>query len=939
MTISTRHLAVLAFSLTLLLPLHAADTPAPAYPDKLKLIEQSGSFAPMFPFRITHGLHDNLTNVQTWHPSPIPAGADGPVIPSQGVLTDATHTTDAPKRFLGTNICFSGCFPSHDEADKVADALARFGINAVRLHYAHHVMPKNGAYPKRDSFIEPVQLERFDYLYARLRQRGIAIYLQLNIGRRFGAHNGFQNADKLPWYNNGLDCFEPRMIQLHKDFCSEFLAHVNPYTKLAYKDDPAIANLEIANENSIVNAWFADKYKFHELTEPYASLLKRLWNDFLARKYPTLADLQRAWHPQNERALGDELMPEGILNANVKDAPDTPWGLQHDGVSQGDWQLLPATPDDQLQGRLFARLDIRKTGATPNMPQFFRTNFTFAKDRLYTLSFKLRSPKPNPVSIRFSQHHAPWRPVGIRTTIIPSPTWQTYTFPLRSDLDDPLVRLVFANFTPGTVDIADVSLREGAKISDDELAAFDSRQLPCPSPQSWSILKQRAHDFVAFLHELEDNYFSQLYQHLKTTVKPIQPITGTQLHYGLDHTQAKTDYCDNHAYWNHPAFPGKAWDGRNWHLGNKALVNASLPGSPLNSLARARILGKPYTVSEYDHPNTNLYAAEGNLMLAATAAFQNWAGIYQFAWSHSRDFERNVLSGMFDMCSMTAKLAHLPACHAMFVRGDVKTSAQQQLFAITPTIEQEIADIADRRSPHTLHDFPRAPLTRALPLALFSGVALPERPDLYSLQNRTVFRSFQELPHDLQQQFQNRRVQNETRQLTWDFSRPDKGLFLVDTPLTKAISGFPDGRIINLDGLSLQQGPSRLGWLTLSLVNTTPPQSVPTATPSLPDGDYLLAATGLIHNSGAVYADLGNDRISPAPANGGSIGHEPILCEGISATLTLHGLKPENIVCHALDTKGDKTTALPVADSPNGAVITLSPDYRTVWYQLSIHRR
>ena len=37
MTISTRHLAALAFSLTLLL--HAADTPAPAYPDKLKLIE------------------------------------------------------------------------------------------------------------------------------------------------------------------------------------------------------------------------------------------------------------------------------------------------------------------------------------------------------------------------------------------------------------------------------------------------------------------------------------------------------------------------------------------------------------------------------------------------------------------------------------------------------------------------------------------------------------------------------------------------------------------------------------------------------------------------------------------------------------------------------------------------------------------------------------
>ena len=46
-----------------------------------------------------------------------------------------------PCYFSGTNICFSGCFPEHDQAEQVAADLARFGINLVHLHYVHHKFP------------------------------------------------------------------------------------------------------------------------------------------------------------------------------------------------------------------------------------------------------------------------------------------------------------------------------------------------------------------------------------------------------------------------------------------------------------------------------------------------------------------------------------------------------------------------------------------------------------------------------------------------------------------------------------------------------------------------------------------------------------------------------------------------------------------------------
>ncbi len=61
--------------------------------------------------------------------------------------------------------------------------------------------PKDRKCATPDSFIEPIQLEKFDYLSNRLKQRGIYVYMQLNIARKLGAAAGFENADRLPCYN------------------------------------------------------------------------------------------------------------------------------------------------------------------------------------------------------------------------------------------------------------------------------------------------------------------------------------------------------------------------------------------------------------------------------------------------------------------------------------------------------------------------------------------------------------------------------------------------------------------------------------------------------------------------------------------------------------------------------------------------------------------
>ena len=70
------------------------------------------------------------------------------------------------------------------------------------------------------------------------------------------------------------------------------------------------------------------------------------------------------------------------------------------------------------------------------------------------------------------------------------------------------------------------------------------------------------------------------------------------------------DIVDGHTYWQHP--------------GNRAKQNTPMVDDPVNStaveLARTAFAGKPYTVSEVNHPFPNEYAAEGIPILAAYSA-------------------------------------------------------------------------------------------------------------------------------------------------------------------------------------------------------------------------------------------------------------------------------------------------------------------------------
>lgn len=892
-------------------------------------------FAPLFPFKITHGLPDNITNVQTWDTAWEPAGTNGFVkaIDSQFV------TGQGPRYFTGTNICFRGCFPEHDQAEQVAADLVRFGINLVRLHYVHHAFPPGKKYASPDSFIEPVQLEKFDYLFQQLKQRGIYVYMQLNIARKFGAASGFENADKLPWYNNGIDNVEPRMIALQKKYVYDLLTHTNPYTGLAYKDDPAIAMLELANENSIVRHWYGGK--LDDLPSPYQELLEKRWNDWLLAKYGSTAALRLAWKCRSD-PLGDEMIADGTFpKPTANHSSYLAWGLQHDPESRGDWTILSDDPTLPEKSNA-ARLKIQKIGKTPNIPQFFR-RLSVTEDTQYNLSFKLRVSKPGQVSVRVSQDHDPWHVAGFRTTFDATEQWQDYSYSFQANMTDPKVRLVFANFPEDvTVDIADISFRPGGTIGLSEDETLEAGTVPLPNPRGPNRyhLPEILADMNRFLFDCENDYFQQMVEAVKEKTGAVQPVTGTQLNYGFCYPMGRMDYCDIHSYWCHPAAPGGgSWTNPKmkefWFIRNKAMVDCAPDRSTIAQLAVKRILNRPYTVSEYDHGYPNFYAAEGNLMLFALAGFQNWNGIMHFAWTHNDDYDPQFMTGYFDMKTNTVKQVHFPACYAMFSRGDVKRGPGKYCYTLDMSEQQE-RDINAAAAARSNRYFQSATLFEpdpALALTVFSGMNLTDLPGCRPAGSEKVTRitSWDDLPESMGSP-DKKWLRNEFGEIYWNFDAETGGYFMVDTPGTKVFTGFIRNRTFHYRGLSLQPGKTRLDWTTISFVKA---KGEAAQADRLTAGRYLLAASGLMQNTGTVFKQPAPDRISTASGYAGIPGKAPILCEGIPATLTLK-LAPSRVKVFALDQAGDRAQEIPLSGTATETRLEIGPRYHTLWYELVV---
>ncbi len=200
-----------------------------------------------------------------------PAGRHGFLACRDGKLCfeDGTQA-----RFWGVNFNSAANFPPHHYSEKVAVRLAKFGVNLVRFHQLDGDWSTPNIFqftkgPRLENTrqLDPESMDRLDYLIHCLKREGIYVYFDLLTYRRFRSGDGVESTNACRAAARPQSNFDPHLIELQQEYCEQVWNHYNPYTGLAYKDDPVIALTEIANENEVLA-------HFNELPEVYRNQLE-----------------------------------------------------------------------------------------------------------------------------------------------------------------------------------------------------------------------------------------------------------------------------------------------------------------------------------------------------------------------------------------------------------------------------------------------------------------------------------------------------------------------------------------------------------------------------------------------------------------------------------------------------------------------------------------
>jgi hypothetical protein len=87
-----------------------------------------------------------------------------------------------------------------------------------------------------------------------LKHRGIYSDRNLNVGR------DYKPGDEVPDSNligvaKAMTYVGPKLLELQREYARLLLTHYNPYTRSEYRNEPAIALVELVNENSVLEFW------------------------------------------------------------------------------------------------------------------------------------------------------------------------------------------------------------------------------------------------------------------------------------------------------------------------------------------------------------------------------------------------------------------------------------------------------------------------------------------------------------------------------------------------------------------------------------------------------------------------------------------------------------------------------------------------------------
>ena len=312
----------------------------------------------------------------------------------------------------------------------------------------------------------------------------------------------------------------------------------------------------------------------------------------------------------------------------------------------------------------------------------------------------------------------------------------------------------------------------------------------------------------------------------------------------------------------------------------------------LGELAERRVKGKPYLISEWGSCAPNDFREDGVLVMGAACALQGWSAL-QFSFSHTdaADLEHftGALDNNTDIRAQPAELALWSSVARMLAQGDLAPLTEE---AWQPMSRAQALD------PHSAFK-----VSGPLGLVARTGVDFTEDGGAFNAESAAA------------PSMKDGWAVAEGGALRHNAA---KGILLIDTPRTQAVSGFAGGEAEALSNLSVDL-KSRYGVLVASSLDGKPLAS---------SFRVLLTAAGNAVNEGMALTPSGNQL---AQAGG-----PKVLVEALAGQISLKIDGDRQGQVWALDPSGRRKKAVPAQFSAGKVSFEMKPSYQTLYYELAL---
>ena len=459
------------------------------------------------------------------------------------------------------------------------------------------------------------------------------------------------------------------------------------------------------------------------------------------------------------------------------------------------------------------------------------------------------------------------------------------------------VRLTFsARNETGWLEIAGVQLVEIPPGFLPPDATLEKGRLPLPVANDNERVRR---DFFEFLAGVELAYAREMRRFIKEEIGAKSMVAYSQVLFGgmlgARREALVSDVVDTHGYWHHPSFPRRAWDMNDWDITNVSQIT-DRSGGTLGEMAAQRPEGKPYSVSEYDHPAPNDFLGEAAALFGAYGSLQDWDALYFYNYAEDEGSYAGTdrIQQFFRILGHPAKHAMLPVAAAIYRQGLVPPAPARGVLTLgTPQLLDNATELNGNLWANWRGFYKKAGVDTSLPLTTRTLVRIREE----SVPSPTLVMSTDAAagPSPVQ----------------W---RPEAGLFLCSAPGARLALGKTSGQAHALGDVRFdvhdREGDPQANLALVALDGRPVKES----------RRLLLCALRRAENPNMRWNGK-RDSV------GNGWGEGPALVLGVSADITL----PAAFTVEALDPAG-RVKALIAAKATSFAI---SPADETVWYHLS----